>query len=200
MATIDWPGDRWAAPATMRWQIQVQRSAWSAAYTGQAQRITHLADRVRISMTLPVARDNAAGQREAFLLRLLRSGDWVRLHHFARPVPLGTLRGSPTASAATRGAMSLTLQTTAGATLVGGDVLGVATQLIQVAYPGATANGSGVIVVPLVSPLRVAVTNGAAVTWNKPTGTFQMLNDTGMDYVAPRRQLGVELQFLEVFA
>ena len=154
---------------------------------------------MRITLTLPVARDNAAAMREAFLLRLMRSGDWVRLHHFARPVPLGTLRGSPTASAATRGAMSLTVQTTAGATLVGGDVLGVAGQLIQVAHPGATANGSGVIVVPLISPLRVAVTNGAAVTWNKPTSTFQLQGVAGMDYIAPRRQLAVELQFLEVF-
>ena len=200
MATLDWPGDRWATPASMRWEIQAQRATWSAAYTGQSQRITHLADRVRITMTLPVARDNAAAMREAFLLRLMRSGDWVRLHHFARPIPLGSLRGSPTASAATRGAMSLTVQTTAGATLVGGDVLGVAGQLIQVAHPGATANGSGVIVVPLVSPLRVAVTNGAAVAWSKPVSSFQLQGEAGMDYVAPRRQLAVELQFLEVFS
>jgi hypothetical protein len=201
MAILNWPAYRWASPATVRWAIQVQRAAWSAAYTGQAQRISHLADRIRVSMTMPVARDEAAAQREAFLLRLNRSGDWVRLWHFARPIPLGTLRGSPTASAATRGATSLTLQTTAGATLVGGDLLGVAGQIIQVAYPGATANGSGAIVVPLVSPLRVAVSNAAAVTWDKPTGTFQLLGaDTGLDYIAPRRQLGLELQFLEVFA
>lgn len=201
MATLDWPGARWATPSTLRWTVQSQKAQWSAAYTGQAQRITHLADRWRCTMTLPVCRGVDAAAREAFLAGLQRSGDLVRLWHVARPQPLGTMRGSPTASAASRGATTLVITTTAGATLLGGDMFGVAGQLCQVAYPGATANGSGVMSVPLVMPLRVAVTNGAAVTWDRPTGTFQLLGaDYGADYVAPRIQMGPELQFLEVFA
>jgi hypothetical protein len=198
MATLDWPAQRWATPATMRWSVQSQGAAWSAAYTGQAQRISHLADRWRVTMTLPVARAEQAGAREAFLSALARSGDWVRLWHFARPVPLGTLRGNPTASAASRGATSLTVNTTPGATLLAGDMLGVGGQLVQAAS-NATANGSGVAVVPLVMPLRLTVTNGTAVVWNQPTGTFQLVGGFVAEYVAPRVQLGPEISLLEVF-
>jgi len=199
MATVAWPTDAWARPARIRWALQTQGASWSAAYTGQAQRITHLADRWRVDATLVPAREEDAGPREAFFSRLARSGDWVQLYHWARPQPQGTMRGSPTAAAASRGATSVTLTTTAGATLRAGDLFGVAGQLCQAAS-NATANGSGVMAVPLVMPLRVAVTNGAAVTWDRPVGTFQLLGgDFAADYVAPRMQLGPELQFLEVF-
>jgi hypothetical protein len=199
MATLDWPAARWAFPASIRWSVQHQGASWSAAYTGQAQRITHLADRWRVTMGMPVARAESAGAREAFVSALARSGDWVRLWHFARPIPLGTMRGSPTAGAALRGATTLTVNTTPGATLLPGDMLGVAGQLVQAAYPGATANGSGTATVPLVMPLRLPLTAGAPVTWRQPDGTFQVVGDFGAEYVAPRVQLGPELTFLEVF-
>lgn len=200
MATVSWPTDAWARPSRVRWSLQTQGASWSAAYTGQAQRITHLADRWRVDLALVPVLAEQAGPREAFFSRLQRSADWVQLWHFARPQPLGTMRGSPTASAASRGATSLTIQTTAGATLLAGDLFGVAGQLCQAAQT-ATANGSGVMAVPLVMPLRATVTSSAPVTWDRPTGTFQLLGgDFGADYVAPRMQLGPELQFLEVFA
>jgi hypothetical protein len=85
--------------------------------------------------------------------------------------------------------------------LAAGDVLGVGSQLLQVAYPGATLNDAGAGVVPLVLPLRVALTAGAAVTLARPTGTFQVTgSDYGSDYSAALVQQGVELQLLEVFA
>lgn len=201
MATIDWPADPWAQPSRLRWAVQAQKARWSAAYTGQAQSITHLADRWRVTIELPPCAAQHAARREAWLASLARSGDWVRLYHHIRRVPLGTLRGLPTASAAAAGATSLAVQTTAGATLLAGDMLGVAGQLVQVGYAGAVADGNGDATVPLVMPLRKAVTNGAAVTWDRPTATFQLVgSEYGSTYIAHQLADGVELQFLEVFA
>jgi hypothetical protein len=90
--------------------------------------------------------------------------------------------------------------TTAGATLLAGDVLGIAEQLIQCAYGGAVADGAGAMIVPLVLPLRRAVSSAAAVTWDKPTGTFQILSlDPRFDYSAPQMQMGVTVELSEVY-
>ena len=87
------------------------------------------------------------------------------------------------------------------AALAAGDVLAVADQLIQCAYPGATANDAGAITVNTVVPLRKALSQGAAVTLDNPTGLFQLAgSDYGFDYRAPLVQAGVDLRFLEVFA
>ena len=70
-----------------------------------------------------------------------------------------------------------TKPSTPGATLLGGDVLGVAGQLCLTGHAGAVANGSGVVAMPLVLPLRAAVSAGAAVQWSVPMGTFQLATD-----------------------
>lgn len=201
MATIDWPTARWARPAGWRWGVQSQGAAWSAAFSGQAQRLTHLADRLRVAVTLPACNAADAAQREAFFARLARSGDWVRVGHVMRPVPFGTLRGSPTAgAAAARGATTLTVATTAGATLLGGDLLGDGQQLLQAAAGTHTANGSGVLTLPLVLPVRRAIGNGAALTWAAPATTFQLVGDPeGGEWVAREVCGELQLTLLEVF-
>ena len=185
----------------MKFSPRVPKSAFAAAYTGQTQEVSHSADRIVLSMTLGPCREPEAGERESFFWSLASTGDWVNLWHMQRPIPNGTLRGSPTAgAAASAGARTLTVQTTAGATLKAGDMLGNAGQLLMCAYPGATANGSGVLTMPLVMPLRKAVSNTSALTWDKPTGTFKLqAEQPETSYVAPRMQLGMDLVFLEVF-
>jgi hypothetical protein len=57
------------------------------------------------------------------------------------------------------------------------------------------------MVIPLVLPLRRAVTAGAAVTWDKPTSTFQILSlDPMFDYTAPQMQMGLSVELAEVYA
>ena len=96
--------------------------------------------------------------------------------------------------------MSASTWTTAGATLLGGDILGVDGQLLMTAYAGATANGSGVLSMPLVLPLRAAMSSGAALTWSSPTTTWQLAVDQiDLEYFAPRLQDGVEVPLREVY-
>ena len=200
-STLAWPTAREFQPSRMSWGVITSRTAWASIYTGQTQRISHLADRLRLQLELPAVKKDKAGGREAYLMAASSAGNWILLHHFQRPLPLGTMRGSPvitTTQAANSREISIT--TTAAATLLAGDVLGVASQLVQVGYGGAVADGAGAMVVPLALPLRRAVTAGAAVTWDKPTGTFQILSlDPTFDYVPRQMQMGLNVEFAEVY-
>lgn len=201
-STISWPTTREFQPARMQWGVITSRTAWASVYTGQTQRVSHLADRLRVTVELPLVARDLAGRREAYFMAATSNGNWVRMWHMQRPAPIGTMRGTPTTSAAAAaGAREIAITTTAGATLAAGDVLGVANQLIQCGYEGATADGAGAMVVPLVLPLRRAISSGAAVTWDKPTGTFQILSlDPTFDYTAPQLQMGLSVDLAEVYA
>ncbi len=201
-STISWPPEREFQPSRLQWGATTSRTAWASVYTGQTQRVSHLADRLRVTVELPLVARDLAGRREAYFMAASAAGNWIRLWHFQRPVPIGTLRGTPVTSAsAAAGAREIAITTTAGATLAAGDVLGVANQLVQCGYEGAVADGAGAMVVPLVLPLRRALSSGAAVTWDKPTGTFQILSlDPTFDYTAPQLQMGLTAELAEVYA
>lgn len=203
MTTLSWPTGRIYIPQSITWGANVPKSKWVAFYTGQSQSIAHYGHRLRMTMSLmPVPRASVeAAAREAFLLQLAGRGDWVTLHHFLRPSPLGTMAGSPTVYAnAAAGATSLQIQTTAGATLVGGDVIKANGQLIIVGYAGMVADGSGVGTCPVAIPLRKALTTGQAITYSAPTGTFQLVEDAvDIAYRPGKVQLIPELNFIEVF-
>ncbi len=111
MATLDWPaGPAWC-PTRLAFGAVTPRSAWAGFFTGQQQSISHAGTRLRVDMTLPPCDYAAAAMREAYLLQLASTGDWVRLRHMQRPVPAGTLRGAPTiVSAAAAGATSIVVQ------------------------------------------------------------------------------------------
>lgn len=205
MATLDWPSLPAFAP---RGQdgftigVAAPKARWAALYTGDSSTNSHLADRLRITLQLPPCAPAAANLREAFILGLVSTGDWVRLGHLLKWEPMGTLRGSPTVAAvAAAGARSFTLQGPANATLLGGDMLGVGNQLLPVAYQGAVANGLGVMVVPLSVPLRRPLGAGQAVVWQQPLGTFELLSSqVDMGYGRGRWQRPLTLPFKEVFA
>ena len=201
MATVDWPALRAFSPARMRFGASTPKAGFAAMFTGQTQTISHAADRLMCTITLPPCSRADAGLREAFFMSLVSTGDWVRLWHRQRPVPLGTLRGSPTAqAAASAGARTLSVQTTAGATMLGGDILGVNGQLLIAKYEGATANGSGVMSLPLVLPIRAAISSAAALTWNAPTATWQLATDLiDYGYMAPALQDGLDIPLREVY-
>jgi hypothetical protein len=84
------------------------------------------------------------------------------------------------------------------ATVRGGDFLSIAGQLVECSHTGAVANDAGAITMPLVLPLRRAVTAGAAVTWDNPTGTWQLVAEAvDFAYQRGRWQRAVELRFIE---
>lgn len=198
MAVIDFPAGEGFGVRSLRFSASTPKSAWTGFFTGQSQSISHLADRLRAVVTFPPCNPQNGALREAFFMEMASAGHWVRLSHW-RQVPFGTLRGTPTApSGAAAGARTITVQGVAGDTLLGGDVLGCGNQLLQVGYQGAVANGSGVLSVPLVIPVRATITNGSAVSWQSPTGTFQLATDL-LEFVIGRGgwQAALEVPFAE---
>lgn len=197
---INWPAADAFVPRAVRFGASTPKSAFGAFFTGQVQSIGHLADRLRCTVTLPPCDPVAGQQREAFFLALASSGDWVRVQHLQRRDPLGTLRGSPTvAIAAAAGARTLQVASIVGATLTGGDIFSVGNQLLMVGYPGAVADGTGTLAVPLVLPLVLAAAAGTPVVWNQPTGVFQLPGVAGMDvdYGRGRWQGQIEINLLQ---
>jgi hypothetical protein len=98
----------------------------------------------------------------------------------------GTLTVSGTPAA---GATSATITGgagQAGTTLKANDWIqfgtGLTSQLVNITAD-ATANGSGVITVTFEPPLRIALTNGSAVAWDRPVAHYKMVNKEVMfDY------------------
>jgi hypothetical protein len=205
MATIDWPTLASFAPQPdgIAIGVQVPKARYAAMYSGDTQSISHLADRLTLTVKLPPCDPDAAALREAWFLEMVSAGHFVRLHHFLRPYPLGTLRGTPTVQAnAAAGARSFVLSgALAAATVRGGDLLGVGTQLLPVAYAGAVASGGGVMTVPLQLPLRRALTAGQAVAWSQPTGEFELMASQSIEigYGRGRWQRALQVAFKERF-
>jgi len=121
----------------------------------------------------------------ALVLGLNGRVNQLALYDLGNPAPRGTMRGTLTlASAASAGATSITLTGGAGqaaTTLLQADWLGLGQsgsqrELLAVAAD-ATADGSGLITVSLVSPLRWAYSSGASVVWDKPTALFRQTTD-----------------------
>jgi hypothetical protein len=201
MATVDWPTSPAFRAREITLGVDVPKSAWSGFFTANSQSISHLADRLTLSLELPPCTPQEAGEREAGFLDLVSQGHQVRLWHMARPEPQGTLRGAPTvAAAASAGARQVLVQSVPGATLLAGDLLGVGNQLLPVGPAGAVANGVGLLTVPLSLPLRVSLASGAAVIWQAPRGLFQLVQSSvALTYGRAAWQRAVSLAFREFY-
>lgn len=200
MATRAWPTTRAFAAAQLALSVQVSASRSAGFFTGVVTTRSNLADRLRATLTLPPCSAAAAAEREAFLLGIASTGDYISMALPHRLTRRGTMAGSPVVTSNTAaGSRSLPVTTTAGATLLAGDWFAVGGNLLQCAYAGAVANGAGAMTVPLVLPTQEALTAGAAITYAAPVGTWQ-LDDSGLElfYTAPVIQGGIALPLLQV--
>lgn len=134
--------------------------------------------------------ENDAGALQTLMMQLRGRTNQLALWNFARPAPLGTMRGTMTLSAdAAQGATSISITAGVGQaakTLLAGDFLGIGsglTQQVVMVTADATSNGSGVISISIEPPLRNAFAAGAAVTWDKPKALFRRQSSkAGWDY------------------
>jgi hypothetical protein len=133
-----------------------------------------LKDRWTCSMSFATLANVTAGQKdrsaaiEAYFKSLRGMVNTVPVYHQQRPVPRGTLRGSPTLSASvSQGAAQIAMNATTGVTLLPGDMLGLAGRLYMVSTRCVSV--AGVITVPLANRIRAAASSGAAVVWDRPS-------------------------------
>lgn len=202
MATYNAP--TWLRLAQLEWGIQKAGVQFAGPFNGTMQAVDFLAERWVVSITLPPVARADSGAVEAFFNLLAGGVNRVRLAHMgsgtmtAPGTPRGTLRGTPTLSAAaTRGATSLAITTTAGATLLAGDMIGC-NQLFQVAAD-ATADGAGAMTVNLVNRVRAATGSGTAIVWNRPAAEFFMPAMSARHVHVPAVLMGGQFDLVEWF-
>lgn len=181
MSTYTWPTGRDWMPQRFRMQVMANERVFTGYYSGQSQAVDLLGEFWTAQITLPARRSDALGaQREAFFERLHGRANTLQLWNLKRPAPRGTMRGSPTISGAVAQlASTINVQTTVGATLLRGDLIGFGGQVSRV-MADATANGSGLITLEIWPRARAAVSSGAAVSWDKPLVTFRMADGEGV--------------------
>jgi hypothetical protein len=157
----------------------------ASPFGGSEQVVDMLNDRWMMTLEVGSRDPNVAASIEAFINSMRGQVNTAQLHHYARPTPIGTLRGTLTlAATALIGASTLSVTGGAGQaakTLLAGDMLGVGGLLMMVS-DDCTANGSGVISVPITNRVRVQQTSGASVTWDKPKAKFRLLDSSGVGY------------------
>jgi hypothetical protein len=173
MATFDWPASFY--PSAMEWGNSKSITQFTSPYSGAVQSIETGPERWVVSLSFPPRVWAKAAAVETFFERLSGGVNRVRLYHFTRPVPRGTMRGAPVVqTAAVRGATTLILSSTQPSfTLAAGDLFSAGGQLFKVAEDCA-ANISGVATVALVHRVRASISAGAAVVWDHPTADFIM--------------------------
>ena len=185
-------------PQNFQLELKTVQRLYGGPFGGQADQATYLRnDRWSCAFTLPGFTSDEGAVREAFIASMRGMTNWVPLHHFGRPTPRGTIAGTPTLSvAASAGAALLILQTSAGATMLAGDMFGIDGLLFMTASD-CQADVGGVIQVPIVNRLRRALSPVLSVTLNKPTALFRLASTSGVSYVPGKVVGDTTLEFVE---
>lgn len=172
MTTYTWPTTRVFTAASAEWRLAPNVFLLPSQFSGHTQTVERPGARWMVRITFTPHSDADRAAVEAFLAKVRGKANRIALWHPKRPVPLGTMRGSPVLAATEpRGETSLAITTTAGATLKAGDMIKVGDSLLMVT-DDATADGAGAITVSVTPGLKAQVSAGAAVSWDRPTATF----------------------------
>jgi hypothetical protein len=174
----------------------------TSPYSQDTQAIDLLGERWRIAFLLPERSEihqSIGAAREAYFTRLRGRVHRVNLPHFKRPVPRGSMRGVPVLSASVaQGASALAITTTAGATLLAGDILGLGGEWLMVA-DDATASGGGALAVNLSNRVRVPRAGGFGVTWQTPVLQCMLTADIVPVAYRPGATDPLQLEFMEAW-
>lgn len=159
-------------PSEFSLRAMVNQLANASPYGGSEQVVDKRNERWLATVTVSPRTHDEAADLEAWVASMRGMTNWVQLYHLQRPEPRGTMRGAPTVQATAAGLGSLRINTTAGATLLAGDMIGISGLLLQV-QQRCVADGTGLLIVPIVNRLRKALAGGAPVVWSRPTALFR---------------------------
>lgn len=136
---------------------------------------------------------------EALLMKLEGGANRLSMHHHGRPIPNGSMRGSPIINAnAPAGSKSIQLGSVSG-TLLAGDIIGVLGQNLMVVDDAAPSGG--VMTVNVRGALRAAVTVGTTVVWSKPAINWIPRNNIAgpFPFRPAHVRPGFTVEFLEAY-
>lgn len=195
MAVWDYPSA--LTPQHMEWRSIKAGVQFTSKFNSATESVEFPGERWGASLTLPPCKPRDGGLAEAFFQRLAGGVERVRLGHFLRPVPRGTMRGTPTLNETiSRGQLTLKINT--AGTLEAGDFFKVGGQLFRCFQSCAPV--AGVLTVPLVQRVRVATLGGADVLWDRPTALFIMPAVSHGVGFSPGVQAGAAVELVEVYA
>ena len=177
MSVIDWPN---LPVAQFSWGQQRYDIAFNSMFGSQA--VEASAPGWAVNMQSPSGLAANGGAWQALGMQLRGKTNQLALWNIARPVPLGTMRGTMTLNtSANQGDTSLSIVASgqASKTLLQGDFLGIGsllTQHVVMVVSDATSDGSGVISVTIEPALRNSFASGESVTWDKPKALFRRVD------------------------
>lgn len=211
MTVYAWPFKEGFIPEQMNWGAESRTLASESILSGAIQTMGVPGKRWKVGMNLPAKSYHERATRmevEGFLDRLGGKEHRVSLWHMGRKgiggygYPTGTINqtGVTVSVTANQFATSITLAGCgAGTTLKAGDFFSVNGQLIM--NPAdATADGSGVMVLPLITRLRVQAVVTTAIVLQRPTATFILDSNTWTSSYGLGANQGLGLDFTEVFS
>jgi hypothetical protein len=207
MSTFDWPLTAGFLPEQFSLDPESRTLASESILSGSVQTSGTPGMRFKCHMVLPSAAAVDRAAVEGFLSKLNGREHRVRLWHFTRPgvggygYPMGSINqnGVTVSVAAAQFASTITLAGCgANKTLQAGDFFSVNGQLL-LNPDTVVANGSGVMVLPAISRLRVAAAAGQAVTLVRPYSTFVMDSNSYVSSYVPGANQPIGLDFTEVF-
>jgi len=185
-------------PNSFAMRQQTAQISFASPYGGSEQVLDMGNERWMISMSLANRTFADAARIEAFIAACRGMTNTVALYHWIRKQPRGTMRGTPQTNGVTAGAASILIYTTAGATLLAGDMFGAGGLLFQVAAD-CVANGSGELLTPIVNRVRRDLAPLTPVVWDKPTAPFRLISNSAVQYI-PGYATEVSLDFAEAVA
>lgn len=166
----------WWRVANFEAMLVPQVRTFSSPYGGAGQALDLLGERWEFGVELPGCKRSAAAQQEAFFNALRGPANLVSMHHFARPVPQGSVRGSLVlASSVAQGGNTLALS---GAR--GGRNLLRRSDLIA-SFGGVGWSGNLCTITPNAVAAPDGTTTGNTIT-STGAGNFFASNQIGSSY------------------
>jgi hypothetical protein len=185
MSVVTFPSALKVAKAS--WAQQRNDISFNSVFGSQA--VEGSAPTWNVTLESPPGLESDGGGWQSLIMQLCGKTNQLALWNHARPVPLGTMRGTMTLNSdASQGATTLSIVASGqnAKTLLQGDLLGIGTLLTQqvvMVVSDATSDGSGVISVTVEPALRNAFSSGEAVTWDKPKALFRRVDSkSGWNY------------------
>lgn len=196
MATINWPAHIRVESCDYAVQFDVQISTMR-----NGRVYTYGLPGARWTANLYFGNDTEGGLRpqvEALIVSLEGGANRLSMPHFGRPIPNGTLRGTPTLQNSVAGGAKTISIANANGTLKAGDIIGLPGQIVMVMEDVAPVDNV-LTDVPIRPALFSGHTGGTAITWNKPTTLWIPKSSTAgpFPYRTGRFRPGFSIELVE---
>lgn len=178
MTTYAWPVA--FVPERFEMRILPNTKVFVGPYTPTVQVLDYGGERWTMNFDLPLGIDSRRGAwQEAFFDRLKGPAHLISIWNLRRPVPQGTLNsGTPTlVGSVPQLSNTLTLQCSAGQTLLAGDHIGLPNGQNVRVMADAVANGTGQMVVEFQPRARSLIASGGSINLVKPTVNMMLKGD-----------------------